>query len=203
MKVHGGKLANIFVVLVGTSLAVGMISHAQPGGSRVSGGSAAKSKSEAEEREQIWNSPQMLRARAWLQDYCSKSKKVTPEMAKEYMTELENLSPAQMRLWLVRFDHEEEQRQQQYAFWQQGNALALQHAQQVNQQTQQAYNAINQAQSESAELSQQRIDEQRAMSQEAGLDKQMAPYYGGYPYNPYGLFPGYGGYHIHYHMYPY
>ena len=50
------------------------------------------------EREQIWNSPDMLRARAWLKDYCSKSAKVTPELAKEYETELANMTPKQMKI---------------------------------------------------------------------------------------------------------
>src|SRR4051794_34589153 len=58
------------------------------------------------EREEIWNSPDMLRARAWLKDYCSKSPKVTPEMAKQYESELANMSPNQMRLYLMKFDEQ-------------------------------------------------------------------------------------------------
>src|SRR5688500_4065157 len=54
------------------------------------------------QREQIWNSPNMLRARAWLQEYCSKSARVTPEEAKQQMAELENMTPAQMKLWLLK-----------------------------------------------------------------------------------------------------
>jgi hypothetical protein len=74
------------------------------------------------EREEIWESPDMLRARAWLKDYCSKSAKVTPEMAKQYESELANMSPNQMRLYLMKFDEQEQMRQQQYAMFQQQNS---------------------------------------------------------------------------------
>jgi len=77
------------------------------------------------EREEIWNSPDMLRARAWLKDYCSKSAKVTPEMAKQYESELANMSPNQMRLYLMKFDEQEQMRQQQYAMFQQANAARV------------------------------------------------------------------------------
>ena len=97
------------------------------------------------EREKIWNSSDMLCARAWLKDYCSKSAKVTPEMAKQYETELANMSPNQLRLWLLKFDEDEQQRQQQYAMFQQQNAAGLQQAMATHKQTQQAYSALNQA----------------------------------------------------------
>jgi hypothetical protein len=48
------------------------------------------------ERAKIWESPQMLRARAWVKDYCAHSAKITPAEAKEYEAELANLSPKQM-----------------------------------------------------------------------------------------------------------
>src|SRR3954451_15450805 len=97
------------------------------------------------ERDQIWNSADMLRARAWLKDYCSKSAKVTPEMAKQYESELANMSPNQMRLYLMKFDEEEQQRQQQYAMFQQANTAGLQEAVAAHRQTQKGYAAMNQA----------------------------------------------------------
>src|SRR5262245_39074411 len=53
--------------------------------------SAADQASIDAQREQIWNSPNMLRARAWLQDYCKASAKITPEESQQYMTELQSL----------------------------------------------------------------------------------------------------------------
>ena len=102
------------------------------------------------EREEIWNSPDMLRARAWLKDYCSKSAKVTPEMAKQYENELANMSPNQMRLYLMKFDEQEQMRQQQYAMFQQANSAGLKEAVAVHRQTQQGYAAMNQAESAAA-----------------------------------------------------
>jgi hypothetical protein len=150
------------------------------------------------EREQIWNSPSMLRARAWMQDYFSKSAKVTPEQAKEYLTELQNLTPAQMRLWLLKFDHEEEQRQQQQQLWQQAHAAALSRAMAANQATQQAYTAINRGENQAADVAQAQINEEREAQQNMAEAKQLEPVG---PYGPLGY--GYGGLHYHYHLYPY
>jgi hypothetical protein len=150
------------------------------------------------EREQIWNSPSMLRARAWMQDYFSKSSKVTPEQAREYLTELQNLTPAQMRLWLLKFDHEEEQRQQQQQLWQQAHAAALSRAMAVNEATQRAYSAISRGENQSAAVAQQQLNQQQQAQQNMAEAKQLEPVgpYGGLGY-------GYGGLHYHYHLYPY
>ncbi|HEX3601728.1 MAG TPA: hypothetical protein VHU84_16360, partial [Lacipirellulaceae bacterium] len=122
------------------------------------------------EREEIWNSADMLRARAWLKDYCSKSAKVTPEMAKQYETELANMSPNQMRLWLMKFDEQEQMRQQQYATFQQANAAGLQQAVAAHRQTQQGYAAMNQAESAAANSEEGQINEQRQNEQGAQQD---------------------------------
>ncbi len=152
------------------------------------------------ERDQIWNSPDMLRARAWLKDYCSKSAKVTPEMAKQYETELTNMTPNQMRLWLMKFDEQEQQRQQQWAAFQQYNAAGLQQAAGYRRQTQQAYAAINQEETAAAQNTQQQLNEQQESEQnmqENRMFDNSGAY--GYPYN-YGPW-GYGGIHYHYHLY--
>ncbi|MCI0334764.1 MAG: hypothetical protein L0228_16235 [Planctomycetes bacterium] len=153
------------------------------------------------ERAQIWNSPNMLRARAWLQDHISKSAKITPEEGRKYMTELENLTPAQMKLWLLKFDHEEQQRQQQYAFWQQSQQVLAGQALAAHRATQQAYANINREETEAAEQEQGQLNEQAAARQERSMDKQFVPFG---PYGPYGygFQPGYGGIHFHYHLYP-
>lgn len=156
----------------------------------------------AKEREQIWNSPDMLRARAWLKDYCSKSVKVTPEMAKQYETELENMSPNQMRLWLMKFDEDEQQRQAQYAMFQQANQAGLQQAIAAHRQTQQGYAALNRAQTAAAQSAEQQITEQRENAQQNADDRSL--YQSPNPYG-YGYGYGYGGYgapiQYHFHMY--
>jgi hypothetical protein len=156
------------------------------------------------ERAKVWNSPDMLRARAWLYDRISKSAKITPEAGRKYVQVLQNMTPDEMKLWLLRFDQEEEQRQQQYAFWQQGQQALAAQAMAANRATQQAYANINQAETAAAQQAQGQLNEQAAARQERGFDNQFAPY-GPYPYSPYGYgtYPGYGGIHYHYHAYPY
>lgn len=152
------------------------------------------------ERDQIWNSPDMLRARAWLKDYCSKSAKVTPEMAKQYETELTNMTPNQMRLWLMKFDEQEQQRQQQWAAFQQYNSAGLQQAAHYRQQTQQAYAAINQEETAAAQNAQQQLNEQQETEQNMQENRMLynsGPYEYPYNYGPWGN----GGIHYHYHLY--
>jgi hypothetical protein len=155
------------------------------------------------EREEIWNSPDMLRARAWLKDYCSKSAKVTPEMAKQYETELQNMTPNQMRIYLMKFDEQEQIRQQQYAMFQQQNSAGLREAAALHKQTQQGYAAINQAETAAATQEESNINEQRESEQNAQQDQQFGGSLYGYPY---GYGGGYGGpfggvIQNHYHFY--
>jgi hypothetical protein len=161
-------------------------------------------KSMSPESAKIWNSPEMLRARAWLYDRISKSAKITPEAGRKYIQVLENMTPDEMQLWLMKFEEEEEQRQGQYAFWQQSQQALAQRAMAVNRATQQAYANINQAETASALQEQGQLNEQAEMRQNRAFENQFMPY-GPYPYSPYGYGanPGYGGIHYHYHVYPY
>lgn len=151
------------------------------------------------ERDEIWNSPDMLRARAWLKDYCSKSAKVTPEMAKQYESELQNMTPNQMRLYLMKFDEQEQVRQQQYAMFQNANAAGLRQAAAVHRQTQQGYAAMNQAETAAATQEESNVVEQRESEQNAQQDRMLDGGQYGYPYSgPYGFG---GGIQYHYHFY--
>jgi len=146
------------------------------------------------EREEIWNTPDMLRARAWLKDYCSKSAKVTPEMAKQYESELANMSPNQMRLYLMKFDEQEQMRQQQYAMFQQANSAGLKEAAAMHRQTQQGYAAMNQAETAAASHESSELTEQRESEQNAEQDKMNDTNAYGNPYGYGGYGGGYGSY---------
>jgi hypothetical protein len=155
----------------------------------------------AAQREKIWNSPNMLRARAWLHDYCSKSARITPEMAKKYQEELENMTPTQMELWLLKFDHAEEMKQQQIAAFQQANQFGMQRAMAANRASQKSLSNFDQEQNKAADEEQQRINEQTEFRQSEIQNNQPEPMGPYYPYpvgsGPYG---GYGGdLHFHYH----
>jgi hypothetical protein len=198
---HRQIIACVFVVVSLVFSAV-FVSRAQaprrPGATATAPPQGVSKAAMDAEREQIWNSPNMLRARAWMQDYFSKSVKVTPEQAKEYLTELQNLTPAQMRLWLLKFDHEEEQRAQQQQLWQQAHSAALSRAMAVNQATERAYSAINRGENQAADVAQAQINEERQAQQNMAEAKELEPVG---PYGPLGY--GYGGLHYHYHLYPY
>lgn len=167
----------------------------------------------AAEREKIWNSPTMLRARAWVQDYCSKSAKITPEEAQEYMTELENLSPKQMKLWLLKFQQEEEMIDQQQAAFEQARQAAVNQAISVNRATQRAYGDINREETAAAEGAEQSIKTEQEQAFERGLNKEEdlnSYHYGGFGAgygNPFGYYggmypwlPGAAPTHIHVHV---
>lgn len=203
----------VLIVLLGIA---GIATSQNTGLPTVPSGSApgsAPDSGTAAEREKIWNSPSMLRARAWVQDYCSKSAKVTPAEAKEYMTELENLSPKQMKLWLLKFQHEEEMIQAQQAAFEQSRQAALNQAISVNRATQQAYADINKEETEGAQMAQQSINTEQRQAFERGLEKMddLNTYHGwgygagyGSPYGYYGgmypWLPGAGPTHVHVHV---
>jgi hypothetical protein len=66
-----------------------------------------------EERDKIWNSSEMLSARAWLETYFERSAKISDAQAKKYMDGLKTLYPDQMKLWLIKFQADRKSRKQQ------------------------------------------------------------------------------------------
>jgi hypothetical protein len=178
-----------------------------------------------EEREEIWNSPEMLRARAWLKEYTSRSKKVKPEQAKEYMTELENLTPAQMRLWLLNFEEQQEWQAQQQAAFEAARRTSVDYALGMQRQTRQAETQFNREQTVGAQMAQQSMIAQHQSAQQRGaelsMQREAAATEGRFPSSyawldssPWGPYAGYplggpddpgarfGHYHIHYHAAP-
>lgn len=148
----------------------------------------------------VWNSPNMLRARAWLTEYCQTSKNCKPGDAEKYMAELENMSATQMKLWLMKFDEEEDQKQQQRAFYKQAQSAMLSQAKAADKATQKSYAAIEKEETQAANQEQTQLQEQQQNEQTMQDDKQLGPYT---PYGQ-GMYPGMGdGLHYHFHLYPY
>ena len=56
---------------------------------------------EQQERKAVWNSPEMLDARAWLAEYFRTSRAATPQQEKAYTERLSQLSADEMRSWLL------------------------------------------------------------------------------------------------------
>ena len=72
-----------------------------------SGGMAAADTAR-EERDKIWNSPEMKKARAWVDDYLRVTNKYTPEQKAAYKKHLASLTAPQMEMWLMRFEHDQD-----------------------------------------------------------------------------------------------
>ena len=75
--------------------------HPSPQGGQI------ESAKEREERDKIWNSPEMKKARAWVDDYLRVTNKYTPEQKEEYKKHLALLTVPQMEMWLMRFEHDQ------------------------------------------------------------------------------------------------
>jgi hypothetical protein len=157
----------------------------------------------------------MLHARAWVQEYCQRSAKITPAEAQQYMKELENLSPTQMKLWLLKFQHDEDMARQQQADFEMARKAHLQQAISIDKATQQDYANINRDENEAASTAEQSIRTQAAEASQREQAKQdqtavdaenVDSFYGGYG----GIYGGYGGLyggygfvpHIHIHVHP-
>lgn len=223
------------VAIVATAVLV----HAQPAAQpKPSASNAAPAKpapakpapqlTEQQQRDAIWNSPEMLRARAWVTDYCTNSKNMSPEEAKEYMTELENLTPKQMKLWLLQYEHQQDlyvQKEsaqqvayraamahataampsaQQQQMWEMAHRAGLAQALAADRATQQAYGAIESEESQAAGEEQGQLNAEQAAARQMQMNKQAEL---NNPYPIYGYGGGYGGpwgygggeYHFHFH----
>ena len=202
LKTLGG-IAVFLSALVAAEL-VGQAQNPRPQNGTTQTGSSQSAtqpnaKAAALTREQIWNSPNMLRACAWLEEYCDRSARISPAEKQAYMAELQNMSPMQMKLWLLKFDEQEENRQKQQAFFEQARSSALSRAKSADAATQKAYASINQGETAAATNAEQQLNTQAADQESSEQTKQLENVG---PYNQYGP-NGYGNYGIHYHFYGY
>jgi hypothetical protein len=149
------------------------------------------------EKEAIWNSPDMLRARAWLQEYCNTSAKCKPGDAEKFSNELQNMSATQMKLWLMKFEEEEAEKQQQTAFWKHVQGMAVSHAKSVNKQTDKSLAAVTSEETQSANQEEKEVQYEQNLEDTESEDKQIEN--AGDAYNPgEGYYPGDG---VHFHFY--
>jgi hypothetical protein len=131
--------------------------------------------------------------------------KVTPQEAKEYETELANLTPKQMKLWLLKFQHEEEMIRQQQAMFNNTRQAEVQQAMAAHQQMKQSYANINADANQAAKSTEDSIKQEQEFAQQDGIQKNAdrdaaatdlltRPFYG------YGVYGGYGVGGVHYHF---
>jgi hypothetical protein len=165
---------------------------------------AADAKDDDAAREKIWNSPEMLHARAWLESYFRVAKAYPPEKAAAYRKALENMSAPEMELWLMKFEHDRAMaRTQEAAFEQQRQAAIARDEGQLAQQRQ-ALKNVNRDENRAASaaekvITDERQEAERNYRQNAAEQSRLVDEYNR-PYVPY----FYGGYYgpasVHYHF---
>jgi hypothetical protein len=187
-------LAAVLLVTGATCWFLAHHTHAQVSAPAMTGPSAAAPMDA--EKDAIWNSPDMLRARAWLTEYCNTSAKCKPGDAEKFSNELQNMSATQMKLWLMKFDEEEQEKQQQTAFWKHVQGMAVSHAKSVNAATDKSLAAVETEETAAANQEQGRLNYEQQLEDTEGADKQLEA---GDAYNPaQGYYPG-DGIHFHFH----
>lgn len=72
-------------------------------------------------RQEIWQSKEMIEARAWLQDHFRRDAQISDEEATDYMAKLAALPPDEMQIWLINFQREHERQVQEGKSWRQTN----------------------------------------------------------------------------------
>lgn len=176
------------------------------GGERPASAAAKPRRTATEDaqRKKVWNSPAMLRARAWLEDYFAASAKITPEEAQEYRDHLRAMSSVQMKLWLLKFDEEERSRKQTEVAAQAARRFTVGEDQAALQQQQIAADRYNREASNGAMIAQQRIESQQERQNQVIAQRASPAPYGPYGFYPYSGFSPYSGYGLNpYYMYRY
>jgi hypothetical protein len=156
------------------------------------------------QREKIWNSADMLHARAWLEDYFRVSKKYTPEQAQEYRKHLKNLNAKQMELWLMKFDHERDTVHKQQAMWDHQRSMNVARDLAAIRHTHTTLNDINRQENVAAAQDQQKLQAQQGFSERMYRQRQaeQSAYERDLNARPAGLYGGRWSPNYHFHMYP-
>ena len=146
--------------------------------------SAAAAKPADSERQAVWNSPEMLAARKWVEDRGRRSVRFTPSDARRYLSRLEQSSPEAMRDWLQQFHRFQERASQGLAIDRAARQMTVGQALARQAAVQQSYDNINQAQSDAAMAVRDRMQGQQQSAAEslsarrAQRDADLATMYG-------------------------
>ncbi|MCO6044302.1 hypothetical protein NG895_10325 [Aeoliella sp. ICT_H6.2] len=209
--------------LLYVSIAIAILAVVKSSADRAHAQATGSSSNTNAEREAAWNSPEMLRARAWVTDQCKNNDAMSEAEAAQHMQAMMSMTPQQMKLFAMMHDsttksHPAVQVQQAHTQALQSSKQAaaaqqwwmnnvhkaeMQRALKADGATQQAYNNISSEETAAAnqEQSQLRAEQQNATeNQDAKMDELNSPALDSLNY-PYG-WGGYPGTHYHYHFYP-
>lgn len=216
-----------FKTMLYATIALAVLAVVKTSADRAHAQEAATGSSASAERDAAWNSPDMLRARAWVADHVKtgqENQTMSEVEAAQHMQAMMDMTPQQMKLFAAMHAHTTKsnpttqahqahahaaQSAQQAAAAQQWwmnnvHKAEMQRAMQANNATQQAYNNINEEESAAANQEQAhlRAEQQAATeNQQSKMDDLNSPYLDQMNY-PYLWGGGYGGTHYHFHLYP-
>jgi hypothetical protein len=141
-------------------------------------------------RDAIWNSPEMLQARGWLDRYFAVSARTTPQEAQRYMDRLRSMTPDDMKRWLAAFKQRQGAAIQSQEIWDQDQQLMIAENRGMLRQQRRGYDQYNNASTAAALRAQARLDAQVGLPNQVIFRQQEEDYYRGY----YGWGPGTYGY---------
>ncbi len=116
------------------------------------------------ERLKIWNSPDMVQARAYVLKYSTLSKRFKPTDAETYLAKLREMPPVEMSKWLQRFKTRQANLARSAAVARAGRQMAIDHALNQHNAVERSYANIEQGQAEAALMAGERFN---ALSQSA------------------------------------
>ena len=76
-------------------------------------------------QQEIWQSREMIEARAWLEDHFRRSAQISDAQGKQYLASLESLPPDQMQIWLINFQREHNRQVQEGKSFREANRAKM------------------------------------------------------------------------------
>lgn len=205
------------------AIVIGILAVAKTSSDLAHAQSTGTSGSTDAEHEAAWNSPEMLRARAWVTDYTKNNPALSEAEAAQHMQAMISMTPQQMKLFAAMHDsttkghpavHTQQVHQQALQSAQQAAAAQkwwmqnvhkaeMQRAMQANKATQQSYSNIASEETAAANQEESQLKAEQAAArenQDAKLDELNSPALDSvnYPYQ----WGGYPGTNYHFHFYP-
>jgi hypothetical protein len=113
---------------------------------------------QAAERQQLWDSDQMVQARLYMEDYFAASAQVSEQEVQEFWNELDRMTAAELKIWLARFTRGRQQRARLRDASDQVREYRLAKAEEARARDRQINAQFNRLVRQGANLSQSRVE---------------------------------------------
>ena len=123
-------------------------------------------------RSKIWNSPEMKKARAWVDDYLRVTNKYTPQQKAAYKKHLASLTAPQMEMWLMRFEHDQDVAKRRESGFQAARNAGLARDEAAIKQNQKELSDIEKGENTAAADEEKRLKSEQTFSRSMYKQKQ-------------------------------